>query len=331
MFESAPFIPVPQNQSLALECSVCAETYNEEFEHTPRVLRCGHTFCTKCLTRIVVGRTIKCPICNQLHKLLKANVLELSPNYAVLQLTKTDDEGMQRIIPQSKPLCEYCSHVPATIVCVDCNPTGEHVKFCAECEWKEHNRPFKPVQRHKRFDINQVPVEMFRIVCSTHHSKTATMYSISLGEFACDECTKALDWETRERLFEPTQTAVERLRTEAQRLNQYSRDVLNNLAAAETELASIIYELSPSASSAKSQIQTTFSEILSAIQERQQKLLKFVEEDVREREIVCVDGCVRVCVYVCAHNVCACVCVCVCVCVCTCVHACVCVKDPVLL
>lgn len=269
---------------------MCAELYSEEFDRTPRVLRCGHTFCTKCLSRIVYQRSIKCPVCNRVHRLPKSNILELSPNYAVLQLAKTEEEGMQRIIPQTKPLCEYCLTKPATMVCVDCNPGGEHVKFCNECEIKEHNRSFRPVQRHKRFPIDQVPVESFRIICSTHHSKTATMYSVGLNQFACEECTVAQDWSTRHHHFEPIDKALRRLRTEAQRLNQYSKDVLTSLASAESELSSIVYELEPAASNAKIQIQTTFSEILSAIQERQQRLLKYVEEEVRReggRGFVC--------------------------------------------
>ncbi len=266
---------------------MCAEEYSEEFDRTPRVLRCGHTYCTKCLSRIVMGRSLKCPICSQIHQLPKSSILELSPNYAVLQLTKTDEEGMQRIIRKTMPLCEYCGKVEATMICVDCNPTGVHVRFCSECEWKEHNRPFRPVQRHKRFPIDQVPVESYRIICSTHHSKDATMYSVCLNQFACEECTMAQDWPTRYQNFEPIDRAVRRLRTEAQRLNQYSKDVLNSLASAESNLSKIVYELGPSVSNAKSQIQTTFSEILTAIQERQQKLLKYVEEEV----------CVCLCVY----------------------------------
>ena len=234
-----------------------------------------------------MGKSIKCPMCSLLHWLLNPNVIELSPNYAVLQVSKTGNE-MQQVVQYTKPLCEYCHQKAAAIVCVDCNPGGGHVRFCVDCERLEHNRPFFPVQRHRRFPIDQVPVEPPRIICSIHHANDATLYSISLNQFSCDECTINPDWLQRHHLFEPIDQAVRRMRVEAQRLNQYSKEVINRLTNSESTLSKIIYELSPSLSTAKSQIQSKFSEILHVIQERQQNLLKWVDDEVSSYMCVCV-------------------------------------------
>ena len=48
-----------------LECSICLEKYDKK-EKLPRILKCGHTFCTSCLIKIKEknkpNNKIKCPL-----------------------------------------------------------------------------------------------------------------------------------------------------------------------------------------------------------------------------------------------------------------------------
>ena len=40
-----------------LECDICCNEYNEE-NYRPMVLKCGHTYCSKCITKeITKGNT----------------------------------------------------------------------------------------------------------------------------------------------------------------------------------------------------------------------------------------------------------------------------------
>lgn len=107
------------------------------------------------------------------------------------------------------------------------------------------------------------------------------MYSLDLNEFACRECQLDPSWLNKDKLFEPLDQVVTRVRSRTQRLNQYSRDSVEKLTIARRELQAIIDELGPSVTGAKTRIQTTFTEIISIIQERQQDLLKRVETEVR--------------------------------------------------
>jgi hypothetical protein len=53
-----------------LLCSICYEEYNDSPQHLPRLLPCGHTFCTVCLTTLVgkkTADTIECPNCMARH------------------------------------------------------------------------------------------------------------------------------------------------------------------------------------------------------------------------------------------------------------------------
>ncbi len=52
-----------------LDCSICLEKYNSK-EKIPRILKCGHTFCTICLKELIRVKNnlevyapyVKCPI-----------------------------------------------------------------------------------------------------------------------------------------------------------------------------------------------------------------------------------------------------------------------------
>ena len=41
-----------------LECGICLEKFKD-----PKVLRCQHLYCKKCLERLVTGNEIICPEC----------------------------------------------------------------------------------------------------------------------------------------------------------------------------------------------------------------------------------------------------------------------------
>ena len=66
------------------ECSICFECYNDQSK-CPRMLSCGHSFCSCCLERLLRGNTIGCPKCRNpvavppgVHGLLK--------NFALLDI-----------------------------------------------------------------------------------------------------------------------------------------------------------------------------------------------------------------------------------------------------
>ena len=48
-------------------CDICMEEYedNDKSEKCPRILQCGHTFCTRCIKRIKNknNNVIICPTC----------------------------------------------------------------------------------------------------------------------------------------------------------------------------------------------------------------------------------------------------------------------------
>ena len=66
------------------ECSICFEHYNDESK-CPRLLSCGHSFCSSCLERLLHGNTIDCPTCRNPGS-VPTGVEGLLKNFALLDI-----------------------------------------------------------------------------------------------------------------------------------------------------------------------------------------------------------------------------------------------------
>ena len=105
--------------SEGLECSICCERFDEE-KLCPRLLSCGHSFCSSCLEKLFLEYAINCPTCRRVVS-VPAGVTGLPKNFALLDVlqatpqTPADGNGDFR-------LCEVCDDEkhPATSCCLDC-------------------------------------------------------------------------------------------------------------------------------------------------------------------------------------------------------------------
>ena len=118
------------------ECSVCLSNM---LNRTPRSLQCLHTFCTECLTQLIQGNVIHCPVCRESTELKGNNVEGLKFNFMLSQMkeqmknqemktkdsTKKPEKAMSacQICQQNEPLfkCKECFH----ILCTTCKNTHD--------------------------------------------------------------------------------------------------------------------------------------------------------------------------------------------------------------
>lgn len=66
-----------------LECRVCFERF-DEIERRPRILPCGHHFCTHCLLGLIKEESIQCPTCRQIH--ITEEVSSLPINFGIEEI-----------------------------------------------------------------------------------------------------------------------------------------------------------------------------------------------------------------------------------------------------
>jgi hypothetical protein len=115
---------------LGLECGVCFEAFDHD-EMIPRLLKCGHTFCTSCLSTLLKtdahgggdgggGGGIRCP--NDRLMTLCTSVAQLPPNYSLLDCLPNVETKSRPLISTSKvdlSLSTTNWHKAATDLAVD--------------------------------------------------------------------------------------------------------------------------------------------------------------------------------------------------------------------
>ena len=103
------------------ECSICLEGYNDK-EKCPRMLSCGHSFCSRCLERLLRGNTINCPKCRN-PVAVPSGVHGLLKNFALLDIAneKAPKQHAENTSHASTHECEACDEKhPATFCCLVC-------------------------------------------------------------------------------------------------------------------------------------------------------------------------------------------------------------------
>jgi Ras-related protein Rab-18 len=106
------------------ECSLCFQDFKDDPDNTPKIMKCGDTFCVKCLKSLIIEDKIICPICKAI---IMEKIDEMPINKYALNPTKT--------LVCDLCLGEYSNDVnskkaPRILNCGD--------TFCTEC--LEHNR-----------------------------------------------------------------------------------------------------------------------------------------------------------------------------------------------
>ncbi|XP_066982990.1 uncharacterized protein [Macrobrachium rosenbergii] len=85
------------------DCQLCCEIYMKT--RRPRILPCGHSYCTECLEKLLQNEGCSCPVCNSSIKASSAS--DFSINYA-LESAISDLSDLERLeIFQSLPKDRY--------------------------------------------------------------------------------------------------------------------------------------------------------------------------------------------------------------------------------
>ena len=109
-----------------LLCPLCFTLYRDEKRCSPRILPCGHTFCSGCIKR---SSTFRCPRCNQLHDISK---LPAPKNFAVANLAQTFLQNVGK--DKQLATCQNCKERPAFFRCGACS-----ADLCTRCDALIHS------------------------------------------------------------------------------------------------------------------------------------------------------------------------------------------------
>ena len=170
--------------SKAPECSICLEDYNDEGK-CPRLLSCGHSFCSSCLERLLHGNSIDCPKCRHVVA-VPTGVQGLLKNFALLDIVKeAPKEQAGNTGHTGTHDCEACDEKhPATFFCLVCkeNMCMTAAQFHKRSKISGDHRvvTFKELKANPR-------LASVSVLCPEHNDQFR-FFDENCGDVICRDC-----------------------------------------------------------------------------------------------------------------------------------------------
>ena len=155
------------------ECSVCLESL---INKQPRLLSCGHTFCTPCLQQLSGRNTVNCPKCRSPTQLPPGGVQALPKNTDISKMMEREQELSAR----NEHFCQMCKNRDAKVefFCTSCSKR----LICQACYHKHQRIP--AMKAHKVLPFEEtLPVKPTNEKCEEHGE---------LLEYFCPECEETI-------------------------------------------------------------------------------------------------------------------------------------------
>ena len=163
-----------------LTCTLCSELYSD-----PRMLPCLHSFCYKCVMKLVedlvaTDSTLKCPTCGATNQLLSGECKQLHRNLWLAH--EVEVASFQQKIERENGLpCDKCAKSSTSFCCTCC------LLLCASC-LKDH-QSWKELASHELIDLEQATGSKFSF---PRNSKPCPLHSKQLPaeplKFYCKTC-----------------------------------------------------------------------------------------------------------------------------------------------
>ena len=161
--------------SLVTECSVCLESM---LSKEPRILTCGHTFCTPCIRKLISKNPFTCPECRSESIIPKGGVEQMPKNLNFISVCQAmENLALHSKEPEHDKLCgicyrngkkvrapHFCEQCPQRLICQPCVDKHSRVSILKlhhihEIEEDHHVLPSRQCPEHKQ------PVEYFCMKC----------------------------------------------------------------------------------------------------------------------------------------------------------------------
>ena len=166
------------------QCSICFERYNDYNKNKcPRLLSCGHSFCSSCLESLVHDKTVDCPTCRN-QCAVPTGVEGLLKNFALLDIV---DDTLEECVGRTGLLdCEACDKKhPANFSCLYCK------KMMCKTAAQFHTRNKASCDHHvvSLEEMKANPQLAFlSVYCPEHNDQEFRYFDEDCGHVICIDC-----------------------------------------------------------------------------------------------------------------------------------------------
>lgn len=166
------------------QCSICFERYNDYNKNKcPRLLSCGHSFCSSCLESLVHDKTVDCPTCRN-QCAVPTGVEGLLKNFALLDIV---DDTLEECVGRTGLLdCEACDKKhPANFSCLYCK------KMMCKTAAQFHTRN-KASCDHRVVSLEEMKANpqlaFLSVYCPEHNDQEFRYFDEDCGHVICIDC-----------------------------------------------------------------------------------------------------------------------------------------------
>ena len=238
--------------SEASECSICCERFDEQ-RRCPRLLSCGHSFCSDCLEKLLNEKAINCPTCRNAASVL-VGVAGLPKNFSLLDILLTLPQKEDEV--EGSPICETCDddQHPATSCCLDCKEN-----MCKDAaRWHVRHRAFRDHRVVSLEELKANPKLAAVPVFCSEHNEQFRFFDEDCGHVVCRDCvTLKHNGHKCSSLAE----AASKYRQEMEALATKASTHAEEIKAAEAKVEGVSLELKQAYEKQAALIQGTFKEV----------------------------------------------------------------------
>jgi hypothetical protein len=191
------------------QCAICQEKFKE-----PRMLQCGHTFCTACIVQLIESEQNQCKLCKQSFGTRNATAF---PRNLELEQAAAEEPAAKLKAAATTKRCRQHQSQEVTHYCEACKE--DICKDCAESTHKGHDC-FEHEEAVKRLEhkLQQLKVDTgnIRTLATTRQEKeknrqNENQLAIEIMKREFDERIKSLK-RARDMLYKAAQEAEENIR-----------------------------------------------------------------------------------------------------------------------
>ncbi|XP_002733156.1 tripartite motif-containing protein 2-like [Saccoglossus kowalevskii] len=266
-----------------LKCPVC-------FDHCekPKVLPCLHSFCMKCLEKLVKdgSKTVECPKCRQEEILPENGIHGLQDNFFISDLAESMSTWKSVEDENNQPVCSgCCSRDAANSRCLTCLDF-----LCDNCV--ALHKQLRVFRNHMVVTLEQIRagehvdslrVKLEPLKCELHEGEILRFYCSKCEVPICRDCT-VLDHPKPDHPFINLKDAVEKHRSDLKALLGSTSTKVKAFDEALVKVEKAVNHLAENRQKSKEDIERIAAEIKEKIDNNQAELLRQLEDSANIKD-----------------------------------------------